>query len=59
MTFIYPREYECDKCGFTFEYSPSYTYTFLPVSTEGKPFCHQCLINFLTENVPIMKLKVD
>lgn len=52
--YIVPRKHKCEKCGFEMDYSQSNTYTFLPVSEEGNPFCYKCLIRFLKENVPIM-----
>lgn len=53
--YMVPRKYKCEKCGFEMEYSESITYSFLPISDDGKPFCYKCLIKFLSKNVPEMK----
>ncbi len=58
MYFI-PQTYVCPKCDFDMKYTQSSTYAFLPISENGRPFCYKCLINFITENVPVMKLQQD
>lgn len=54
--YYIPRKYVCKKCGFEMDYSPSNTYTFLPVDDE-EPKCYKCLMDFINKNVPTMKLK--
>lgn len=54
MVYIVPRRYKCLKCGFEMKYSPSHSYNFLPVK-DGRPFCYQCLIMKLLEEIPLME----
>ena len=56
MVFFLPRNHKCPECGFEMEYSQSINYTFLPISEDGTPFCYKCLIRFIANNVPEMKI---
>ncbi len=52
--YFLPINYKCGKCDFEMEYTQSHSYEFLPISKDGKPFCHKCLIEFITKNIPVM-----
>jgi len=54
-----PRKFECEKCGCKINYSQSESYSFLPVSSNGNPFCPKCLIVFISKNVPEMTAAVE
>ena len=59
MVYRIPQTYACPKCGFETDYSPSLHYTFLPVADHGDPFCYKCLIEWIAQNVPVMKRKEE
>jgi len=59
MVYVIPIQYKCPKCGFEMAYTVSEFYEFLPVSQDGHPFCHKCLIEFLTGKVPVMERKEE
>lgn len=48
MSYYVPQNYQCPKCHELFQWSQDFDQIGL-----GKPFCPQCYINFILENVPI------
>ncbi len=53
--YFLPTKHKCPKCGFEMDYGTSNSYSFLPISEGGNPFCYKCLIGFIAGNVPLMK----
>lgn len=45
-----PRNYECPQCNCKFPWSEHHDFIGL-----GKPFCPECYMNFIKDNVPIGK----
>ena len=56
MVYFIPRGYKCGKCDFTFDYSPSNSYTVPIFLNDSDPLCPMCVAEFLAVNVPTMRL---
>lgn len=47
MVYMIPQPYRCPKCAYAFKFSQHHDLTGL-----GEPFCPECYMRFIRENVP-------